>query len=183
MKYFWLLFCLILTSACKNNPQMNVDKENPDFSTNDASELFFKNVRQVYYDLEEQAPTKLRLYRIKTRRQVADSPILHLALVHNWRYDEAYIILEPNAYFIANIPIQVLWQSPESNQEGTYQFVYGSKQAHFKFASEIYESILANQQLFILEGKKRIPFLDNRVDRENFRKSMKDYYNLIGINQ
>jgi hypothetical protein len=96
MKNIIYLLIFLISVSCNADKTKKIDAEKSKFSTSDASELFFKNVRQRYYDREEMAASKLNIYRIQERNQRVDYPHLQLAIVINWRYDEAYILLEPN---------------------------------------------------------------------------------------
>ncbi|GAB4395494.1 MAG: hypothetical protein OHK0053_03840 [Microscillaceae bacterium] len=169
--------------ACGPVDTQKLDKEAPRFATTDASELFFKNVRQIYYDLEVQPATQLHIYRFKNRNQsLRDQPIINLALVHNWRYDEAYILIEPNEFFENSRNLEVNWQKEnEPTQKGRLSFQAGNKTTHFKFAVELYEAITQNKKLFVLRKGRAFPLLSNDRERETFRKTMVDYFKLIGV--
>jgi hypothetical protein len=105
-----------------------------------------------------------------------------VALVNNWLHDEAYVIVEPNGYFDNMSSIEVEWQDDVSKQSGVYRFGYGPKDTHFKFASEIYQSILAKHKLQVLNGDKQwVDLFQSDADRDNFRKTMKDYYRLVNL--
>ncbi|NJL15070.1 MAG: hypothetical protein HC913_20090 [Microscillaceae bacterium] len=143
----------------------------------------FKNVRQIYYDLEVQPATQLHIYRFKNREQVAQNqPIINLALVHNWRYDEAYILIEPNGFFENSRNLEINWQNGSNpSQKGRLSFQAGNKATHFKFAVELYEAITQNNNLFIRQQGRDFPILKDDRQREAFRRTMVDYFKLIGV--
>ena len=182
MKLIVFAVLLLLFSACKPISDKPVDKNNPKFSTTEDSELFFKNVRQVYYNLERQEQTKLDIYRHKKRQERSESPIINLAIAHNWRFDEAYLLIESNSYFRNFQDIQIHWKHEQSGETGIYFLEQKSnKNEYFRFASEIYASIIAKHTLWILDKKTKIPFLENQEEREVFKTTMKDYYRLVGL--
>lgn len=180
MLYFGIIFGLL--SACESQHDKSQDNKEADFSTSDASELFFNNVRAIYYDLESQENTKLRIYRIKTRAKDEDHPIVNLALVNNWRYDEAYLLIELGGLIKQKKEVEIQWQSPNSDKAGTYVFnVKGNKSAHLKFAGELYESIRQDHQLHHKHRGESLPILHSARERQAFKTSIEDYYRLIGV--
>lgn len=174
---YMVIFLIII--SCNADKTKKIDAEKSKFSTSDASELFFKNVRQRYYDREEMVAEKLNVYRLQERNTQVDQPHLNLAIVINWRYDEAYILLEPND--LAGSDISINWVNEKSKDSGNYNFSFGDKNAHFAFASQIYSSIQEGHQLFFMVNEEEIPFLHKEKDREAFRKTMKDYYRLVDL--
>lgn len=180
MKYFFFLTFTFL--ACKPITDKPVDAYNPKFNTTDDSELFFKNVRQIAYDLDRQKQTKIDVYRYQKRIENSKNPIINLAIAHNWRYNEAYILIELNAYFNNSEEIQVHWKHEQSGNTGIYQFKRKSnKNEYFRFATEIYNSVIAQHTLWILEKETKIPFLENQEEREIFKTTMKDYFRLVAL--
>lgn len=182
MKRILLFIVAIFLSACNLTPEKRVDQNQAKFSTTADSRLFFKNVRQIYYDREIPKNTKLEVYRFGKRSLASDKPVINIALVNNWMYDEAYVIMEPNGYFDNMSSIEVEWQDTVSKQSGVYRFTYGPKDTHFTFASEIYQSVLAGHKLQVLnEDKQWVNLFQTETDRDNFRKTMKDFYRLVNL--
>lgn len=180
MKITAVFVVLLIFAGCSNPKKPSLpDPRQAKFNTSDDSELYFLNLRQIYYTLEDQKDTKLKIYRFKQRNLNPDKPTLNLAIVHNWRFDEAYILLEANGFFKDIDNLQVYWQ--KGQQQGKYTFSKGDKKAHFRFTTELYRSILTQQQLFILHQNKKIPVLEQQNEREQFRKTMNDYYRLVGL--
>jgi len=179
---WWLCVVLVvLAFACHPDKNKQIDLTEPKFTTSDASELFFKNIRQSYYEKTEIKASKLDVYRIKDSPQ--ESMPLFPTIVINWRYDEAYLLLELNEQLQALDTVKVLWEDPIADKSGTYLFAQaGNKAEHYQLATQIYNSIQAGQQMYILEKKgQKLSFLQNRPERESFRKTMFDYYRLVDL--
>lgn len=169
----------VLLIACNPDKNKRADSLALKFSTTDDAKLFFKNLRQQAYDLQEMPAAKLQVFRHSGRRKDADYPLLQLALVINWRYDEAYLLLEPNEYITEDEPLQIHWQDTVKQQQGLYRFEYGNKEEHLKFAGQLYGSILDGHHLFYQAADSlQQPFLTDRQDREIFRISLLDFYRL-----
>ena len=179
-----VLFSLLLAglSACNLDKNTSIDETKATFTTSDASELFFKNVRQIRYDQQEMPEAKLNVFRLGNRSQAEDHPILNLAIVINWRYDEAYLLVEPNAYLQDMDSLQVTWQDTVSQQQGEYRWAGGGKEAQFTFASQLYRSIQQGYQLYIKNPRgEEERFLDRYDEREAFRITLFDYYRLVDL--
>lgn len=187
MKIKLPLFAFILFFAlagCKQNSQDDQTgnvKDVPKYTTSDASELFFKNVRSIFYEKTSMDEAKLDVYRIKERVEAEDEPVLNLSIVVNWRFDEAYVLTEPNAFLRQMDTIKVVWKDTSRNESGIYAFSQGSKDAHFRFATQLYRSIGAEHQLRLLMEDQEVSFLDKRDTREPFRKTMVDYFRLVDL--
>jgi hypothetical protein len=172
----WFLF------SCNLSPEKKVNQNLAKFSTSADSRLFFKNVRQIYYDRDLPENTRLEVYRFSKRNLAPDKPVINIALVNNWLYDEAYVIVEPSAYFDNMSFIEVTWQDAATKQSGVYRFAHGPKDTHFKFASEIYQSVLANHTLLVFNKNKQwVELFQSEADRDSFRKTMKDFYRLVNL--
>lgn len=175
---FFILFCVGLLSACNLDKNTKVDQTSIDFKTDDSSRLFFKNLRQSYYDLEKMEEAKLEIYRLKKRVVDTDQPVINLAIVNNWRYDEAYILLEPNSLIPNSNKISIHWIN-ENGSEGEILFAGGNKKDLLNFAGAIYEQIQAGSTFQILLEGKKVDILIDTKSREAFRVTMFDYYRLV----
>lgn len=173
-----LILTLLLFMACNPDKNREVDQATISFETNDASKLFFKNLRQIYYDKEEMAAAKLELYRFKKRTTGNESPVINLAIVNNWRYDEAYLLLEPNSLLQLN-ELSIAWEDRENGQSGNIRFENGNKKTIVKFADQVYYQIQQGSEFTVKVDGKDTGILKSPEDRDAFRISMIDYYRLV----
>ena len=150
-----------------------------DFSTDDASELFFKNVRQLYYDKEVMKEEKLDIYRLKSRSIVEDQPVINLAIIINWRFDEAYLLIEPNQFLTDQEVFQIIWTDDQGESN---QMVYemGNKTSQHKFAAILYNGILSQQSFQIKMNQDTFTLLKDATQRESFRITCFDFLRLVG---
>jgi len=176
MKRFAFLLLSIVLLGCNPDKQTKVDQGEITFVTDAASILFFKNVRQIYYDLEEMEAAKLRIFRHKKRDQSQEKPIINLAIVDNWRYDEAYLLLEPNEQ-LDRTALTVKWKNSEGSGEISYR--QGNKSEQVAFADQLYERIQQGCTFSIQVDDTWSSFLDSEKSREAFRVTMFDYYRLV----
>ncbi len=176
-KHLVFLLISVTVLACNPDKKTKVDQGEITFSTDDSSELFFKNVRQIYYELEIMEAAKLRIFRHKQRDQSPNQPVINLAIVDNWRFDEAYVLLEPNAMLSGQSELIVKWENDTG--DGEVRYSRGNKSDQVAFADKIYDCIQQGCRFGIQIDDTWIPFLDSDKSREAFRVTMFDYYRLV----
>ena len=149
--------------------------------TNDASEIFFKNVRQSDYDKQEIAAAGMDVFRMSDRNLEANYPLIHLAIAYNWRNDQAFLMVEPNEKI--HTPEQFeLWQVNSSRQDTTaIIYAMGNMKDQVTFAHRLFQAVNAEDELFFYDGKVPVPIFDKYEDREVLRKTILDYYKLIDL--
>lgn len=175
-----LIFFFILTTifACNPDKTKSLKEGELVYQTNDATKLFFRNVRSAYYDKQTLSEAKIDVYRMKNRHSTEDYPVLNLALVNNWLQDEAYIIIEPNSFYSVGDTIKVTWDDQKLGEQKA-DFVYGNKDNHTLFADKIYQNLLGMQSMKIHADGESWPLFSRNEDREIFRKTMIDFYRLV----
>lgn len=172
------ILVLLLISSCNPDKTKEVDQTTISFKTNDASKLFFKNIRQPYYDKEEMEAAKLEIYRLKKRNSHNERPVINLAIVNNWRFDEAYLLLEPNGLLQLE-QLSVKWINEKTKTQGFINFENGNKQSIVKFADQLYAQIQQESSFSVVVNEKNMGILEIPEDREVFRITMVDYYRLV----
>lgn len=113
------VFMLMLYSSCKMDQKKKVDPNQPNYSTTDDSELFFRNLRQVYYDKIEMKEAKLNQFRLGDRLADPKLPVLNLCIVENWRFDEAYILVEPGNLLSDEDTLFIQWADSALQTSGS----------------------------------------------------------------
>jgi hypothetical protein len=183
-KLFYLLLYIVMgvLSSCHPDKHKIINLAEPKFTTSDASELFFKNIRQSYYEKTEMKEAKLDVYRMKENTLDDTYPQLYPTIVINWRYDEAYVLLEPNAPIQDLDTLKIIWEDTINNKKGYYVFLRGNKSDHYQMATHLYNSIQEHHQLYVLqENNHKTEFLPKPANRDTFRKIMFDYYRLVDL--
>lgn len=180
LKTFTLILPFIL-AACEGGKRKEISEEEAKYTTSDASEIFFRNVRSIYYEKTVIDEAKLDVYRLKDRPEADDYPLLGLSIAVNWRYDEAYVLTEPNTFLQQMDTIRIMWRDTTQNDSGVFQFSKGSKDDHFRLATQLYRSIQAQRKLYVLHDQQELPFMQRRDAREAFRKTMVDYFRLVDL--
>lgn len=166
---------LLVLLSCGQLENDALDPNEVQFSTNDASKLFFKNTRRMDYGLEVNEAAKLEVYRWKEALDPS-KPQLGLALVNNWRYDEAYLLLEPNEFIVLN-ELKLRWSNEELGSSGEIAFEPGNKTSHARFAGLVYQKLRKKSQFSIWLNNEWQPFFTDE-SKEAFEKTVYDFYRL-----
>jgi len=177
-RYFAFLLSFLLVSCHANQGEKTSAKETS-FKTTDSSLLFFKNLRQSYYDKEDNSVAKADIYRKQDRNKDQAKPIINLAIVHHWRNETAYIMVEPSKLLADEIRLEVRWQSADNQSKGTYFFDFGDMQMQYMFANALYKSLQDKQVLTIKSGNKWLELMPNKAEQDIFRITMEDYLRLV----
>lgn len=181
MARFLFLVCLSgwLSTGCKIDREAVIDRSRFTFQMTPDSHLFFKNVRQLYYDVEDRPEAKWRVYRFSDRQE--RSPAIHPTIVIDWAKEESYLLLESDDQ-LANEPFfQVYEHDPQTARKYAYQLAERGKENMLEFATKLYEGIMAGHEFTIMINGQAEPFLQEEEARETFRIVMADYYRLIRV--
>lgn len=127
--------------------------------------------------MEVMDAAKLNVYRHKQRVLSTALPVLNLAIVDNWRYDEAYLLLEPNEFIGNSNELLVQWQLGEVSN--TIAYKQGNKTDQVAFADSLYNLLQQGCRFKIQINDSWVSFLDSDKSREAFRVTMFDYYRLV----
>lgn len=180
MKKMLFLIILLTEYSCQIDRDKKANIEDFNFKTGDDTEIFFKNMRQSYYHLEENKAAKFNVFRHEDRVTEADYPLLNLAIVINYMQDEAYLLLEPNDVLQDEEQMKVFW-SGELNTSGEITLENYNRQEILEFTSRIYEALKKKADLYIEIEKNKVPVLKNENERETFRITVSDFYRLTRI--
>ncbi len=180
--YFLNYSCIIwLFTSCAQHKEVAIDPKKPVFDTQESTKLFFRNMRQSYYDVEEMKPAKIEVFRIGERSEDPMAAVIPVKIIHQWANDKAYAMVEANEFLNGMDTLTVVWKD-STQQAGEYIFPMASPQPkHFEFASNIYRSIQSGHQMSLKVAGEEKELFSTRESREPFRKTMVDFYRLVGL--
>lgn len=176
---FQLLTILLIISSCQIDREKKIDREKFTFKMGSDTQLFFKNVRQSYYDLEENKAAKFNVFRFSNREKTNQKPVLNLAIVINYLQDEAYLLMEPNTA-MGDLPFSIV-STDSSGQTNTITLTSQNRESTLHFVTDLYEHLLQGNSFELeLDGKKTGLFTKPN-EKEAFRITVSDYYRLTRI--
>lgn len=175
-----LLLIIALFTGCKVDQDKKVDRSKFQFKIGDDSELFFRNVRQIYYDRSSPDGT-WQAYRFSDRYHGNERPFILPVIVINWMKDEAYLLIDTNKPLSEEDYLQVIVSSGYASKSDTLILNERGRERMLEFGSKLYEAIQANHKIVIKSKGRFAPLLDEQIDQEAFRITMSDYYRLTRV--
>ncbi|MGB3619339.1 MAG: hypothetical protein WBA12_14560 [Catalinimonas sp.] len=180
------LFGALGLAGCGLKIDRDVDADAPRYRVTNATTTYFRNVRQTFYSAQEMPGNGMVVYRRPDPELPKDQPHLRPAIALNGQYQEAYVLIEPNAWFQNMDTVRVRWAAKRAVSEGadtagTYVWAGGNKDTHFRFTSQLQRSLLADHRLTVVTPDDTVDVLTDREAREQFRKTMLDFYHLVGL--
>jgi hypothetical protein len=180
-KPFFILFVMaVLCGSCKIDRNKRVDRDKFTFRVTDDSFLFFKNVRQIYYDFQDLPQAHWYAFRFGNRPTDTDLPVLNPVIVIDWMRDESYVLVEPNEILQEEQSLLIR----EKNSAGRffeYSLAERGRDNMLEFATKIYEGIVDENEIMIRSRGEYLPLFRNEEERESFRITMSDYYRLTRV--
>ena len=175
-----LIFVLILLNGCTNTPQQQSNSTTSSFRTTAPSQLYFKNMRSIYYNVEEQEKSRIEIYQLKQFTKDTDRPIVYPIIANNWLNDEAYLMLKTNDFvhgFSQPLQVEIM------EQDKTITLASPTAQEQYVMAIDIYEALKAGHTLKVMGAdEKAYPLFDGKFDRNHYTTTLRDYLRLIEAN-
>ncbi|NJL74388.1 MAG: hypothetical protein HC892_04400 [Saprospiraceae bacterium] len=167
---FLLLLAIFL--GCEDHKVSTGAEGNPVFKTIAPSQLFFKNMRSIYYQSTEDRVNGINYYIFKQLDTVR-SPF-YPVIAENWLHDEAYILLRStknDAMPIRFVSLKdtVAWQLDSIEDRA----------ANYQFLMTLNQRLLAQESIvWATSTGERISIFDNPLARKHFLTVLHDYLRL-----
>ena len=174
-----LLFCFSLGCGAPG-PSTETDASSPYF-VDDASYLYFKNLRVKDYTLEEQPEPRLDLYRHRKQAETLTAPGLRITLVDNWLQDEAYLRIElVDSSGTVSTPVELTPRYERSAQAESYALGAGEREAALRLARELQTALRQRREIaFAVEGVAAETLRIRAADFGPQLTTINDYLRLI----
>lgn len=178
IKLLFLVF--LLQVGCKIDREKEVDRTKFQFKIGADANLFFRNVRQIYYDRSSPDGT-WQAYRFSNRYTGNNRPVIEPVIVINWLKDEAYLLIDVNDLLSEEDMITITISDSRTHKTDTLYLNQRGRERMLEFGSKLYEAIQANQKLAVKSKEEFVPILTEEIDREAFRITLSDFYRLTRV--
>jgi hypothetical protein len=175
---YWPLLLMIVLVGCKIDRDKKVDRGKYTFTIGDDAELFFRNVRQIYYDRSSPDGT-WQAYRFSDRYVGEARPMIYPVIVINWLKDEAYLLIDTNATLSNEDYLQV--QIANKTDTTIIELKERGRERMLEFGSLIFEAIQRKDSVLVQHQGKYVTVFVDEDERESFRIPMSDFYRLTRI--
>jgi hypothetical protein len=143
--------------------------------------MFFKNLRQIYYDITDMPQLHTQVFRYSKRYQQQDRPMLYPVIVIDYGKQEAYLHMEMNDILWEEEVLLIREEVKETNRFYEYQLRERGRENMLEFATKLYEGIMDENRITIKVNGNYVPMFIIEEDAESFRVVMGDYYRLTKI--
>jgi len=144
-----------------------------------SSKLYFKNVRQFYYDIEKNEEAKLDIYRLDKRLKDKNLLFINLSIIISRLKDKAYIYVEPCPILQNLDPISIKWTDKVLQKEGTLAFKLGDRTSHLRLVEELYPLIKDGTEFEVETNQQWKSILVSEKERYVFKVTAEDYFRLV----
>ena len=172
-----VFFLILVINSCKLDGDRKVNREKFKFKVGADASLFFRNVRQIYYD-RYSPDGKWQAYRFGERQ--TSGTFINPVIVINWIKDEGYLLIETSDDLSEEQFLFVIINHATAKSD-TIILKDRGREKMIEFGSRIYEAIQQQDSLKIQLKEKYVRLFSTEEDRENFRIPMSDYYRLTAI--
>jgi hypothetical protein len=180
MKISWAILVLFLTAVACSPDETERQQGTGDrrFRTTPPSLLYFKNMRSTQYRVEEQAKSRIELYRLNKFEEVEQRPVLYPVIANNWLEDEAYLFLRPNAWVAAfHDPLTLSQDSSWSAQN--IQLQPPTPVEQYELSMQLYESLKRGESWYVAAADSTFaPLFAEGDERALFLTTVRDYLKL-----
>lgn len=160
---------ILLLFSCHPEKNKLVGYEEIDFKTTDASEIYFKNIRQSEYQLTELQEEGFNVFQMP---ELKIDSIIQPKILHNWRMDKAYFSL----FEVSEIDFNYIIKSDTSSLNEL------DFRSQTQLAREIYNAIIAQDSItYRIDQSEYLPFFKSQKSKETYRKMYFDYLRLIEV--
>lgn len=177
---FWFILHFVVV-ACKIDRKEHIDRDKFSFSYTDDSYLFFRNVRQIYYDITDLPAAKWIAYRHGDRYSGNTRPALTPVIVVDWAHKRASLLVETNESLQHEPELVIREVNRETGAKYGYTLAERGKENMLEFATRIYEGIIAENEIFIFYDGDYVPLFGDDDESDSFRVVLADYYRLTNM--
>ncbi len=146
------------------------------FNTTESAELYFKNVRSFYYNLDAEGEGTLNAYRLSALYEDTLTLGVRFIIYDHWRQNLAFIRVDTNYYNLSQTPY-LLSASAKGNLD-SISIPNQYNESQYMFARDIF---------FAARQRNRIGFPNKtdtlwlaESDLANIKKTLRDYFKLVG---
>ena len=135
--------------------------------------IFFKNIRKSQYEIEEIPKSGIEIYRLKSDERLAMP--LKPFIVYNWRQDFASIMFDTNG--INSESITLIFEKDQIQDKQIFGISFPKDQSYL--AIRIYNALLRNEKIFVINDNQEKEILPTETQREDFRITVFDFLRLV----
>ena len=171
---------LVLLAVVFHDPDPVPSITDADFHVLESDAIYFKNLRQYYYQREERKDAGFEIFRLRDRSEDTTTANISFAIVSNGMHDQAYIMLEWNNLAQRNDSIHLLIRQRDSDK--TFSLGSENMEKHLALALNIYRALIDPASSFTLMTEDgHVDIWMSSFERNRLKRMLKDSFKLIGV--
>ncbi len=175
--------CLfLLTLSCATDIKNKINPFEPKSKVIDPNLLYFNNVRAAFYNKSSSEELKgFEQYEWRNGGQLKDKAVVKARILRSTEMSKAFVQIVPSTFWDEGEQLRVNWKDTISQQSGVYVLEKRPISAPYTFASQLYISCHSDHELWVEKEGERYPLFDGGEGRVAFLKTMRDFYELVGV--
>ncbi|XOV92595.1 MAG: hypothetical protein ACFHWX_20610 [Bacteroidota bacterium] len=177
LRVFYFLVLMILL-GCHPDKNKLVDLYKLRFNSTDASEIFFKNIRRSYYEVEENPEAAIELYTLSGYNEIKQ-PKLKPTIAYNWRNDFVAIMLSISENLKDQEALLIIFENETEERKLLYN--ESDVKTQTSVAIQLYNGILSSDEIFLVVNRQKLRLFSNSEEKDLFRVTVFDFLRFVEI--
>ncbi|QDH78586.1 hypothetical protein FKX85_05890 [Echinicola soli] len=169
---------IVLVLSFFNEYRADNTNSNDTHAMADSNLLYFKNVRQLDYEINKNTTAKLEIFRLGKRLKGNNLIFVNLSIIISRIRNKAYIFIEPSERLTSETTVEFRWLN-KGTQQGVLSFQQGDRVSHHQFVTKLYPLIDEEREFQVKIAGKWHPILVSSKERQAFKTTAEDYLRLI----
>ncbi len=162
--------------GCHPDKNKLVDVDTLRFQSTDASEIYFRNLRRSYYQVEENKEAAVDLYTLSDYQNFPHT-ILKPTIAYNWRNDFVAIMLNRSDELKKEENLVLVFQNPEGQEKMIFNEADIKTQT--MVAIRLYNGILNKSEISLVRNRQKELLFENQEEKELFRITIFDFLRFV----
>ena len=174
----WIISIAIILGfgSCHPDKNKSVDLDQIRFQSTDASEIYFRNMRRSYYEMEERKEAAIELYTLSDY-EAFEAAMLKPTIAYNWRNDFVAVMLDASDKLKDEDNLVVIFESAEGQQKMILN--ESDIKSQTTVALRLYNGILDNNEIFLVLNRQKVPLFKNNEEKQLFRITIFDFLRFV----
>jgi hypothetical protein len=173
-----LPFAFLIYACGDGSTQAGQGTGDQRFHTTQPSLLYFKNMRSTQYVMEEQAQSRIELYRHKKFGEEESLPPVFPVIANHWLQDEAYLFLQTQPGLFTPLTL-----ATDSTGSEPLSLESPKPAQQYELAMQLYDGLKDQKQWYVKQQDGQFtPLYQEGEEKTAFLLTLRDYLKLTEVN-
>lgn len=171
----WLAFMILLVLITQPDSRPSKFDE-VSFQTTESAEIYFRNVRSLYYNFREEGGGTFDAYRLSALYEDTLAFGIRFVIYNSWRQNMAFIRVDTN--YTKFLESDYLVSASANGDIDTIPAPDEYNESQYEFAKNIFLAARSKNRIGFPQKADTLWVSDS--DMVSIRKTLRDYFKLIG---